>query len=59
MDTSSRLDVLAGTELVRPRESALGQEAPKKALNRKRARTRRLIWGGLGVALVAGLSSST
>jgi HlyD family secretion protein len=57
MDTSSRLDVLAGSDPVRPRESALGQEAPKKALNRKRVRLRRLAFGGVAVALVAGLST--
>lgn len=51
MGASSRLDVLTGTDRVGPVESA---RSP--SLNKKRVRTRRLVWGGLGFTVVAGLS---
>ncbi len=51
MEISSRLDALAGTDLAG--EPAAGP----LALRKKRVRTRRLVWGGLAVATVAGLST--
>ncbi len=51
MEISSRLDALAGTDLAA--EPAVGPAV----LRRKRVRTRRLVWGGLALAMITGLAT--